>query len=76
MMKEFYDQFHPVKDVEANAERESGERILGTDPGTGKPVSVRLEIWWLKLVMPKTKTKKFASLMNEQNIEQLLLKRH
>jgi hypothetical protein len=29
MMKEFYDQFHPtVKDVEANAERESGERIL------------------------------------------------
>jgi DNA topoisomerase-1 len=43
MMKEFYDQFHPtVKDVEANAERESGERILGTDPGTGKPVSVRL----------------------------------
>jgi DNA topoisomerase-1 len=29
MMKEFYDQFHPtVKDGEANAERESGERIL------------------------------------------------
>jgi DNA topoisomerase-1 len=25
MMQEFYDQFHPnVKDVEANAERESG----------------------------------------------------
>jgi hypothetical protein len=25
-MQEFYDQFHPnVKDVEANAERESGE---------------------------------------------------
>jgi DNA topoisomerase-1 len=25
-----YDKFHPtVKDVEANAERESGERILG-----------------------------------------------
>jgi DNA topoisomerase-1 len=45
MMQEFYDQFHPnVKDVEANAERESGEN-LGTDPKTGKPVSVRLEIW-------------------------------
>jgi DNA topoisomerase-1 len=30
MMQEFYDKFHPtVKDVEANAERESGERILG-----------------------------------------------
>jgi DNA topoisomerase-1 len=38
MMQEFYDQFHPnVKDVEANAEREKG-----TDPKTGKPVSVRL----------------------------------
>jgi DNA topoisomerase-1 len=28
MMQEFYDQFHPnVKDVEANAERESGENL-------------------------------------------------
>jgi DNA topoisomerase-1 len=28
MMQEFYDKFHPtVKDVEANAERESGERF-------------------------------------------------
>ncbi|MFT5892803.1 MAG: DNA topoisomerase-1 [Dokdonia sp.] len=43
MMKEFYKDFHPhVKDVEQNAEREVGERILGTDPKTGKPVSVRL----------------------------------
>jgi DNA topoisomerase-1 len=25
-----------VKDVEANAERESGERILGKDPKTGQ----------------------------------------
>ena len=30
MMQEFYDKFHPnVKEVEENAERESGERILG-----------------------------------------------
>ncbi len=43
MMKAFYKDFHPhVKDVEANADREVGERILGTDPKTGKPVSVRL----------------------------------
>ena len=35
MMQEFYDKFHPnVKDVEANADRESGERILGKDPKT------------------------------------------
>ncbi|WP_336065399.1 type I DNA topoisomerase [Mesoflavibacter sp. CH_XMU1404-2] len=43
MMKTFYDKFHPVvEDVQENADRESGERILGEDPKTGKQVSVRL----------------------------------
>ncbi|MDO1501374.1 type I DNA topoisomerase [Winogradskyella maritima] len=43
MMKDFYKGFHPqVEDVKENAERESGERILGIDPKTGKQVSVRL----------------------------------
>ena len=43
MMKSFYKDFHPkVEDVQANAERESGERILGTDPKSGRQVSVRL----------------------------------
>lgn len=43
MLKEFYEEFHPqVEDVAKNAEREVGERVLGEDPATGKPVSVRL----------------------------------
>ncbi|MBU3821238.1 type I DNA topoisomerase [Flavobacteriaceae bacterium XHP0103] len=43
MMKNFYKDFHPqVEDVQENADRESGERILGKDPKTGKQVSVRL----------------------------------
>ncbi len=43
VMKTFYKDFHPkVLDVQENAERESGERILGKDPKTGKQVSVRL----------------------------------
>ena len=43
MMRDFYSEFHPqVLDVAENAEREVGERILGEDPETGKPVSVRL----------------------------------
>ncbi len=43
MMKNFYKNFHPqVEDVQENAERESGERILGKDPKTGRQVSVRL----------------------------------
>lgn len=43
MMREFYKDFHPqVEDVQENAGRESGERVLGTDPKTGRQVSVRL----------------------------------
>ena len=43
MMKKFYNDFHPVvEDVQKNATRESGKRILGSDPESGKEVSVRL----------------------------------
>ncbi len=43
VMKEFYKDFHPnVLDVEENAQRASGERVLGTDPKTGRQVAVRL----------------------------------
>jgi DNA topoisomerase I len=43
MMKNFYKDFHPqVENVQENADRESGERILGIDPKSGKQVSVRL----------------------------------
>ncbi len=40
---EFYNEFHPiVEDVEKNAARASGERLLGKDPNSGRQVSVRL----------------------------------
>ncbi|MCK0146430.1 type I DNA topoisomerase [Arenibacter sp. F26102] len=43
VLKDFYGDFHPkVLDVEENADRASGERVLGTDPKTGRQVSVRL----------------------------------
>jgi DNA topoisomerase-1 len=42
MMKEFYDQFHPTVKMSRLMPSERVKRILGTDPGTGKPVSVRL----------------------------------
>ncbi|MDB4285190.1 DNA topoisomerase, partial [Flavobacteriaceae bacterium] len=43
MLKTFYDQFHPtVEDVKENAQRESGERVLGVDPSSGRSVKVRL----------------------------------
>ncbi len=76
MMQEFYDKFHPnVKDVEANAERESGERILGKDPKTGKQVSVRLGKFgpMAQIGEADDEDKKFASLTNEQNIGNITL---
>ena len=43
MLKRFYNQFHStVEHVKENAERESGERLLGVDPKSGRPVKVRL----------------------------------
>ena len=71
MMQDFYSHFHPnVLDVEKNAERESGERILGTDPKTGKPVSVRLGKFgpMAQIGDAEDENKQFASLLPEQNI--------
>jgi DNA topoisomerase-1 len=76
MMKEFYDKFHPtVKDVEANADRESGERILGIDTESGKPVSVRLGKFgpMAQIGDAEDEDKKFASLRHEQNIGTITL---
>jgi len=76
MMQEFYDKFHPtVKDVEANADRESGERILGIDPKSGKQVSVRLGKFgpMAQIGEADDDDKKFASLMADQNIGNVTL---
>lgn len=76
MMQEFYDQFHPtVKNVEENAERESGERILGNHPESGRPVSVRLGKFgpMAQIGAPDDEDKKFASLLAEQNIGNITL---
>ncbi|KUJ62138.1 DNA topoisomerase I [Flavobacteriaceae bacterium CRH] len=75
MMQEFYDKFHPnVKDVEANAERESGERILGKD-ADGRQVSVRLGKFgpMAQIGEADDEDKKFASLMADQNIGNITL---
>lgn len=77
MMQEFYDKFHPnVKDVEANADRESGERILGKHPESGKTVLVRLGKFGAMAQIGDSddEDKKFASLRAEQNIGTITLK--
>ena len=44
IMKTFYDQFHPAveKTLSIKTEHKVGERMLGEEPGTGKPVSVKI----------------------------------
>ncbi|AVR44431.1 type I DNA topoisomerase [Christiangramia fulva] len=73
MMKDFYKDFHPhVQDVARNADREVGERILGEDPETGKPVSVRLGKFGPMVQIGSVEDEdkpKFASLSPDQNLE-------
>ncbi|MEZ4839754.1 type I DNA topoisomerase [Flavobacterium sp.] len=76
MMRDFYNHFHPVvKNVEENADRESGERVLGKDPKTGKQVSVRLGKFgpMAQIGDIDDDNKQFASLGVDQNIGTITL---
>ncbi|WP_313804223.1 type I DNA topoisomerase [Flavobacterium sp.] len=76
MMKDFYNHFHPiVSKVETTAERETGERILGVDPKSGKQVSVRLGKFgpMAQIGDIDDENKIFASLRPEQNIGNITL---
>jgi DNA topoisomerase-1 len=72
MMKNFYKDFHPnVVDVEENADRASGERILGKDPKSGKQVSVRLGRFGPMVQVGTVDDEEkptFASLLPEQSL--------
>ncbi|WP_228236177.1 type I DNA topoisomerase [Allomuricauda sp. M10] len=72
MMKNFYKDFHPnVLQVEENAERASGERVLGVDPKTGRQVSVRLGRFGPMVQIGTAEEEEkplFASLLPDQSI--------
>jgi len=72
VMKEFYEDFHPnVLDVEENAERASGERVLGTDPKSGRQVAVRLGRFGPMVQIGTVEEEDkplFASLLPEQSL--------
>lgn len=72
VMKDFYKDFHPnVLDVQENADRASGERILGEDPKSGRQVSVRLGRFGPMVQMGTVDDEekpKFASLLPEQSL--------
>lgn len=76
MIKDFYTKFHDnVEDVKENAERESGERILGKHPKSGKTVLVRLGKFGpiAQIGAPDDEEKQFASLNKDQNLGTITL---
>lgn len=78
MIKDFYKPFHDqIEDTLENADRASGERVLGEDPDTGKPVSVRIGKFgpMVQIGTADDEDKpKFASLQAGQTITSLTLK--
>jgi DNA topoisomerase-1 len=75
-IKNFYKEFHTtVEHVKETAERESGERILGKDPKTGKTVLVRLGRFgaMAQLGDRDDDDKIFASLNPNQNLSTITL---
>lgn len=76
ILRDFYKDFHPkVKDVEKNAERESGERILGEHPETGRTILVRLGKFgaMAQIGAPDDEEKQFASLRPDQQLNTITL---
>jgi len=76
MIKDFYSPFkEQVEDTLENADRASGERILGTDPNTGKQVLVRIGRFGPMAQLGKAddEDKKFSSLRSGQTLESITI---
>lgn len=77
MIKEFYAPFHKkVETTEEKSDRSRGERHLGTDPKSGKPVIVRMGRYGPIVQIGETSDEekpKFASLLKGQHIETINL---
>jgi DNA topoisomerase-1 len=79
MLGEFYHPFHKtVEDTMENSERASGERSLGIDPASGKPIIVRIGRFGPLAQIGETNEEtgevaKFASLRKTQSLETITL---
>lgn len=77
MMTDFYSKFHPrIEDVEENADRANGERLLGVDPKSGKNIYARIGRFGPMIQIGEQDDEEkpiFASLMSGQNIATITL---
>lgn len=73
MIETFYNPFHKnVEHTLEHAERAKGERLLGEDPETGKPVYARIGRYGAMVQIGNVDDEekpKFASLLKDQSIE-------
>ena len=74
LIEEFYNVFHPKVEeiINTKTEHRAGERILGTDPKTGRQVSVKIGRYGpLAQIGEKEEEEKplFSSLQKDQSIE-------
>ncbi len=78
LISKFYDDFHPIvtEVLEQRSERRVGERLLGTDPTSGLPISVRLGKYGPMVQKGSTDTEEkptFAGLQPNQSIDTISL---
>ena len=76
MLKDFYQGFKKnVDETQENAERASGERILGKHPESGKTILVRIGRYGplAQIGDPEDEEKKFASLRKMQRLESITM---
>ncbi len=77
-IKTFYTDFHPEIERVSNLrlEHKVGERMLGTDPATGKPVSVKIGRYGPLVQLGSAddgNKPRFASLLKEQSVATITL---
>ncbi|QNR25392.1 type I DNA topoisomerase [Croceimicrobium hydrocarbonivorans] len=77
MLDEFYQDFHPhLKEVEENSDRATGERVLGEDPKSGKPIIARIGRYGPMIQIGEAEDEekpRFASLQKGQSIDTISL---
>ncbi|MGM5631130.1 type I DNA topoisomerase [Apibacter raozihei] len=77
MLGDFYKDFHPhVEEVKETADRATGERLLGTDPESGKNIYARIGRFGPMVQIGESEDEekpKFAGLMKGQQISTITL---
>ena len=78
MMKDFYNDFEPIveKTMNTRSEHKAGERLLGTDPDSGRPVFVKIGRFGPVIQIgsaDENEKPRFAQLPSDKSMESITL---